>query len=163
MLTDHFTMLPGFMGVFLIATYSATLSSFSTFLSSTATVLLPLVKKTRYAHVEDVKMSKILIVIIGIATFGLAVAMRKVSNFSRFNHLRISWCLKPLKFYEGNNDWNLICSYRKYWSTIFWLLFGRHAHSIFEYKGLTSIYKNLAAPSSGRYFEVFYRERWPDL
>ena len=84
MLTDHFTMLPGFMGVFLIATYSATLSSFSTFLSSTATVLLPLVKKTRYAHVEDVKMSKILIVIIGIATFGLAVAMRKVSNISQF-------------------------------------------------------------------------------
>ena len=84
MLTDHFTMLPGFMGVFLIATYSATLSSFSTFLSSTATVLLPLVKKTRYAHVEDVKMSKILIVIIGIATFGLAVAMRKVSNILRF-------------------------------------------------------------------------------
>ena len=138
MLTDHFTMLPGFMGVFLIATYSATLSSFSTFLSSTATVLLPLVKKTRYAHVEDVKMSKILIVIIGIATFGLAVAMRSVSKIILIL-IGIELCYKPRKFYERNYDRNFICSHWKYWSTILWLLFGRDAYPILEYKGLSSL------------------------
>ena len=76
---DHFSDINGFTGIFLIATCSATLSSFSTFLSSSATVILPLVKKCRPIE-DDVKCSKILIVIVGLATFAFAVGSNQLSN-----------------------------------------------------------------------------------
>lgn len=76
---DHFSEINGFTGIFLIATCSATLSSFSTFLSSSATVILPLVKKCRHVE-DDVKCSKVLIVIVGLATFAFAVGSNQLSN-----------------------------------------------------------------------------------
>ena len=79
LVNDQFSQIPGFTGIFLIATCSATLSSFSTFLSSSATVILPLVKKCMTIE-DDVKCSKVLIVIIGLGTYFFAVGSSQLPN-----------------------------------------------------------------------------------
>jgi Na+/proline symporter len=74
-------MIPGFTGIFIVAIYSATLSSFSAFLSATGIVFLPVIEKRIYIP-DDKKIlaSRMIMVIFGILTVALSIGMSKMQD-----------------------------------------------------------------------------------
>ena len=66
----------GFQGLFLVAIFSATLSSFSSFLSGSALVMLPTFKKLFVSkNFSDVSICRIIMLFTGILTCSLSIGM----------------------------------------------------------------------------------------
>lgn len=78
---DLFSGIPGFTGVFIVAVYSATLSSFSAFLSSSALVFLPVVENVfELSPNLQIRTSRLIIGVVGTLTVILSISMSQMQD-----------------------------------------------------------------------------------